>query len=111
MTKSERRTASRLGQAVRRARSARGWSQAKLAEEVDVSTDYIGLLERGERLPSFTVVVQLADRFGVTLGSLLAEGPEPWVDEAMALLRAVPAEAREVVLRMLRGVASGPRKR
>lgn len=98
--------AARLGAAIRRARTARQWSQATLAERLDVSVDYVGMLERGERLPSFAVLFQIAALFGVPpLDLLSAPADEPWVAEAVGLLRALPPDARAMVLSMLRAAA------
>ena len=77
-----------------------------LAERLDVSVDYVGMLERGERLPSFATLFQIAALFGVpTLELLSAPEEEPWVAEAIGLLHALPPESRTMVLSMLRAAA------
>jgi transcriptional regulator with XRE-family HTH domain len=102
----EQEFAGRLGAAIRRARTARQWSQAVLAERLDVSVDYVGMLERGERLPSFATLFQVAALFGVPpLALLSAPEDESWVAEAIGLLHALPPEARTMVLSMLRAAA------
>jgi transcriptional regulator with XRE-family HTH domain len=107
MPETERELAKRLGAAVRAARAARQWSQATLAERLRVSVDYVGMIERGERLPSFAVVIQIARLFGTTAADLFA-GPseEPWAGEALTLLRSIPEPMRAVVLGMLRGAVA-----
>jgi len=108
MQANEARIARRAGEAVRNHRQARGWSQATLAEKLDVSVDYIGLLERGERLPAVGTLVALAEVLGVTPNELLLEDPDGsgWDDRALALLRGVPAPVQPVVFAMLRAAAS-----
>jgi len=46
-------------------RQARGWSQAKLAEKVGTSTQYIGTLEIKGKFPSSEMVHKLAGALGV----------------------------------------------
>jgi transcriptional regulator with XRE-family HTH domain len=41
-------------------RSARGWSQAKLAEKTGTSTHYIGMLETMNKFPSSEMIQKLA---------------------------------------------------
>jgi transcriptional regulator with XRE-family HTH domain len=107
MAETEAELAARLGAAIRRARTARRWSQATLAEKLKVSVDYVGLIERGERVPSLAVVIALARMFGASVVDLLgAPADDPWISEALALLRALPAPARELVLGMLRGAVA-----
>lgn len=107
MPTNETRLSQRLGVSIRRLRKARGWSQAELAEKVDVSLDYISLLERGQRAPALGVLVQIAEIFRVSVDEVLGRDGEPddWVREASGLLASVPTRVRGIVLAMLRGAA------
>jgi transcriptional regulator with XRE-family HTH domain len=97
----------RLGAAIREARKARQWTQATLAEKLDVSVTYVGMVERGENLTSLPLLIQLARLFGASVASLIGEpSAEPWVDETIALMRALPPSGRDMVLGMLRGAAA-----
>jgi transcriptional regulator with XRE-family HTH domain len=49
-----------LGEAVRRLREARGWTQEKLAEEVASDLRQVGGIERGLRNPTYLTLVRLA---------------------------------------------------
>lgn len=74
-----------------------------------MSTDYVGLLERGERLPSLPVLLAVADALGSTLATLLADpSPDPGTSEAVALFRALKPDHRDAALAMLRGLAQTP---
>lgn len=48
-----------FGATVRRLREERGLTQAQLAEAAELSATYLGILERGENVPTLTVVLQL----------------------------------------------------
>ncbi|MDR1986419.1 MAG: helix-turn-helix domain-containing protein [Treponema sp.] len=54
-----------LAQNIKRYRSALGISQAKLAEKVDTSTNYIGLLEIKRKFPSPEMMERLAFALGI----------------------------------------------
>jgi transcriptional regulator with XRE-family HTH domain len=49
-----------FGTTIRRLREERGLTQAALAEAASLSTTYLGILERGENVPTLTVLLQLA---------------------------------------------------
>lgn len=63
----------RLGDTLRRLRSERGLSQERLAEAANLTADYIGFIERGENVPTLTVLLKLAKALNVNAGDLLAE--------------------------------------
>ncbi len=50
-----------VGKNVRKYRKLRNLSQEKLSELVDVSTDYISLIELGKRVPSLKRLYKIAD--------------------------------------------------
>src|SRR6185437_6655800 len=50
-----------------------GLSQEALAAEANLHRNYVGLLERGQRMPSILVVQQLATALSTTMSELLAE--------------------------------------
>ena len=62
---------SAFAQVVRRQRVRQGLSQEKLAERADVSRNYIGMLERGERFATLEVAERLAQAVGVSLEKLI----------------------------------------
>ena len=111
MDKRERAVSTRIAAEVRRVRGERGWSQAQLAERLDLSVNYVSLIERAERLPSVEVLVRLAATLGTTVGTLVGEMStegDPWLVEATAVLRAMPTEARPMLIGMLRGAVLAP---
>ena len=51
---------SRFGAKVRKVRHSRGWTQEQLAEKANVSLNFLNMIERGERAPSFDNLERLA---------------------------------------------------
>lgn len=49
-----------FGEIVRRVRKGYRWTQEDLAERSGLTTTYIGQVERGDKVPSLTVVLKLA---------------------------------------------------
>lgn len=62
---------------VRRLREKRGWSQARLAEEIDVAERYVQKIEAGKVNLGVTTLVALADALDVTPGRLLRTATRP----------------------------------
>lgn len=62
-----------FGVVLRRRRLAAGLSQEALAAKASLHRNYIGLLERGQRMPTILVVQQLAEVLGTSMSKLLAE--------------------------------------
>jgi transcriptional regulator with XRE-family HTH domain len=62
-----------FGAIVRRLRTKRGLTQERLAELADLNVSYIGFLERGENVPTLTIVLNLARALGVHAADLVRE--------------------------------------
>ena len=103
----------RFGARLRARRRAAGLSQAELAEAVDLTANYISLLERGQKLPTLDTLVRLARSVGGTPAELLGDVKvsDEWLDEVMAVARTVPKGQRSVALAVLRAVATGSQSR
>lgn len=61
----------RLGDNLRRERTARGLSQEAFADVLGVHRTYMGGLERGERNVTLKTIERLAERLGVDAASLV----------------------------------------
>ena len=95
--------ARRLGRAVAAARRAREMTQEQLAERLDVSAIFIGLLERGKRAPRMSTLVRLARAIDLSLDAvLLARRPDSELAAAAARLR---PSMRARIVELMQGLA------
>jgi transcriptional regulator with XRE-family HTH domain len=79
--------ATTIGEALKRARTQRSWSQAETAERAGIAVEVYGRLERGRIVPMATTLVRLAVALGASTDSLVGLGMpnhEPLVLEADA---------------------------
>ncbi|MBK6800470.1 MAG: helix-turn-helix domain-containing protein [Novosphingobium sp.] len=75
----------------------RGWQQ-RIAEELGVKNQAIGQWMRGETLPSTSMMLKIARRFGVTLDWLLLNRVDPSADMDKAIAKNYdPSVVRRVV--------------
>ncbi|HVW19838.1 MAG TPA: helix-turn-helix transcriptional regulator [Opitutaceae bacterium] len=63
----------KFGETVRRLRVEAGLSQIALAEKADLTHNYVGEIERGEKLASLETIVRLASGFGLKGAELMAK--------------------------------------
>ena len=62
-----------FGDAVRRLRHERGWSQEEFADRVGVHRTYMGGVERGERNVILVNIGRISESLGLPLAGLMAE--------------------------------------
>ena len=62
-----------IGENIRRYRKKRKWRQEDLAEKVDLSVNYISLLERGEKIPALDTFIDIVNVLGVTSDMVLTD--------------------------------------
>ena len=60
-----------LGENMRAARRLRGFTSEALAKFLDISTAYVGLIERGERTPSLETFLRICEFFGESKDRML----------------------------------------
>lgn len=60
-----------LGERIREMRHRQGYTQAVLAEALDLSVAYVSLIERGGRNPPYTTVVAIARALAVPTARLV----------------------------------------
>lgn len=62
-----------IGKNIRKYRVAKKLSQERLAEKVDLSVNYIGDIERGEKTPSLETFIAIANALEVSADMLLCD--------------------------------------
>jgi transcriptional regulator with XRE-family HTH domain len=97
----------RLGARLRARREALGMSQADLGEKAGITPNYVGVLERGLKLPTLDTLVALAKALGVPASELLGEArPDPWLEDVVTAAAAMPKPLRPVALAILRAMVA-----
>lgn len=66
----ERRGVSTLGQTIRAAREAQGFTQAELASRAKVAQAYLSYLEQDQREPSLSIAARIARELAIPLEDL-----------------------------------------
>lgn len=69
-----------LGKRIREERLRLNLTQEKLAEDVELTTAYIGQIERGERNLTLENLIAVANRLGVSVDYLLSDSITPGND-------------------------------
>jgi transcriptional regulator with XRE-family HTH domain len=82
------RTVSELGAKVARARQARGWSLAQLAQRAGVSTATVHKIEKSGMTPTIASLMKIASALGTSVGSFVDEPATPDVTVVRADERA-----------------------
>lgn len=87
-----------FGQRVRDARTARGWSQSRLAEHLELDTSGVSRIEAGKTRLSLSQAVRIASVLGMSLDTLSeAATPEGELDAALAALDSAVLAARDAL--------------
>ena len=75
-----------LGSNIRHYRTQLGLSQAKLAEMVDMATNYLGLVENGKKFPSSEMIERIAATLGKDTTDLFVLTPieQDWKESILS---------------------------
>lgn len=87
-----------LGKKIRRLRINNCLSQARLAEAIDVSTNYIGQIERGDRTPSLDTVIALCNALHASVDYVVSDDISTRDDETIVLFTLKPIESFAVII-------------
>ncbi len=84
-----------LGRRIRVERKARKWTQAQLAQQVNLSISYLGHVERGSRKASLETIIAIANCLRVTPDFLLADSLQ--IDPSATPYNVLNANQRKVL--------------
>ena len=62
-----------IGKNIRKFRLAKKLRQEDLAEKTDLTTNYIGMVERGEKIPSLETFIKILNALGVSSDMVLTD--------------------------------------
>ena len=100
----------RLGERIREERLKLNLTQAKLAEDIDISDTYMGAIERGERSLTLDTLVRLVNRLGVTVDYMLSDSVTDSDANIIAQFRQItdrqPLERKQMAINVLRTIFS-----
>ena len=77
------------GKRLKDLRTQRGISQEDLALSAEITTSYLGMIERGEKNPTVKVIEKLCIALGISLGAFFAEKAQSAayeIDDASAFI-------------------------
>ena len=74
-----------LGERIRSARRQHGLTQEALAEQADISTSFLGHIERGTRVASIETLVAICNALTITPQELLADSLKPTLARDLSL--------------------------
>ena len=75
-----------IGENIRKYRKTKKMTQETLAERAGLSVNYIGSIERGEKLPSLETFIVILNQLGVTADCILQDVVQANYDLKMSLL-------------------------
>ena len=96
-----------LGKRIREERLRLNLTQERLAEDINISTAYLGQIERGERSITLDKLIPLANRLGVTVDFLLSDyisivEDDICLNRLNQLLQGKTAAEREMAVNMVK---------
>ncbi|HEM7853572.1 TPA: helix-turn-helix transcriptional regulator [Burkholderia multivorans] len=100
--------AARVGTAIAEQRRARGLTQAKLAEMIDLEQEAISRWERGTRMPTLHRLQQLSDALNCSVDQLLQRGSKRPDDQLAMIadaLDGLDSDERELVVNFVQQFA------
>ena len=88
-----------IGKRIRFYRESKKWTQEKFAEKVGLSLTYIGMIERGDKIPKLETFIRIANILEVSADMILADvlttGYSVKSSEMTSKLEKLPPDERE----------------
>ena len=96
---------SSIGKNISKKRLAKYWKQDVLAGKAEVTTSYIGMIERGEKVPKLETLVRIINVLGATsdeiLEGVINRGYEVRMSEYMERIGKLPKEEQNRIFDVL----------
>ena len=99
-----------IGERVRTLRIQQGFSQEQLALRAEITTTYLGMIERNAKNPTIKIVEQLCNAFNITLGEFFDNSPKDSDDpdtlsvQILAQLHNRTIQEKEAVLQIIKKI-------
>lgn len=94
-----------LGKRIKEARKLAKLTQEKLAEKINISTVYLGEIERGNKMPSIPVFIAIAEALNVSCDYLLRDSADTGAvfvnNEVTEKLNSLSPKQRKAVLEII----------
>lgn len=94
-----------IGQNIKEKRLAKSWKQCTLAEKVDLTTSYVGMIERGEKIPKLETFIHITNALDSTsdeiLEGVLNRGYEIRMSEYIKRIQNLPKEEQNKIFEVL----------
>ncbi|MCI8471798.1 MAG: helix-turn-helix transcriptional regulator [Clostridiales bacterium] len=101
----------KLGIKIRKCRQARHLSQNELAEKAEISTRYLGDIERGAKIPKLSTFINLLNAMNVSADYVLMDALHVQQSELEVSFEYLPPETKtkmlDVLETMIRNFANG----
>lgn len=88
-----------IGARIRSLREAKGLTQEKLAEVMDINSKYLSNIERGKENPTLDILIKFADALKVEMWEMFDFGHEVGIKELKETMTKFMKEADEEKLR------------
>ena len=62
-----------IGKHIRKKRVSQGWSMDQLAEKADITVSYIGMIERGEKIPKLATFIRILNALNISADEVLED--------------------------------------
>ena len=96
-----------LGNQIRKQRKIKKYTLEQLAEKLDVSTTFIGQIERAKGVPSLETLVKIANVLEISVDSLLFEDLKPksgdshFINQVLTMTHNFSQEEKVLVLKSI----------
>lgn len=97
-----------IGSRVRQLRNERGLSQEQIALKAEITTAYLGMVERGEKNPTVVTVEKICFALGISLAEFFADSFKPSADldevslQILHQLDGKSAEEKQAILAIIK---------